>query len=304
MIVFNYVSLYMLAFLARTVFALKDYCYYDVQETLQYGVSGLWSDTCCSSTGDTINYFETIGLFAQLNASQTTTLYDSTCGLPLFTAPIGRTFEEWRVECEEYGQLLFREEEVNWNNTVLESGELVSICGTRVGEYTSSSSSVDVYSVYIACISGMPIDGVTTSTVLNNLNGSASNPGSLIDPGNATSLIGIVLLASFGAVLALLSVASCYQWWEKKQADLWCNEGGPLKLLFLEDEKLSQECLETEYTVSIPPAPVYYEKNRGSGGLLAADEDGEKQWDGMNRVDVDEAVDNQERVKDECVCSE
>merc|ERR1719419_987239 len=246
------------------------------------------SDSCCSNKSNTVSYFETIGLFHQLNSSKTTTLYDSTCGLPLFTVPIGRSFEEWKDDCEENGQLRFQENEfVSDNVKVQQSGKLVSICGTRVGEYVSSSHGVNVYSVNIACISGLPIQGVTTSTVLN---GSAFTPGSLIDPGNATSFIGVIILASLGGVLFLLSCASCLRWWRRKQAQYWCNEEGPLGLLFLDDEKLSSDYLETEYTISVTsphlripsptrriPSPnrVYYEQTAATVVLAPGEVVGE-----------------------------
>jgi len=36
-----------------------------------------------------------IDLFDGLDSSKVTTFYDSVCGIPLFQAPVGRTFEEW-----------------------------------------------------------------------------------------------------------------------------------------------------------------------------------------------------------------
>ena len=35
-----------------------------------------------------------INLFGKLDRNKTTTFYDSACGLPLFTAPINRTFDD------------------------------------------------------------------------------------------------------------------------------------------------------------------------------------------------------------------
>ena len=37
----------------------------------------------------------TVGLFRKVDSSQVTTFYDSVCGLPLFNAPVGRSFDEW-----------------------------------------------------------------------------------------------------------------------------------------------------------------------------------------------------------------
>lgn len=287
MIVFYYGNLYVFL-LVKTVFALTDYCLTDVEDSLLYGVSNSMSDPCCTKNGTTVNYFETIGLFQQLNASGITTLYDSTCGLPLFKAPIGRSFEEWKNECERNGELLFDEKEAICDNLrVLQSGELVSICGTRLGEYIASSSG-DYYSVNIACLSGLPIEGVTTSSVLN---GSAFNPGSLTDPGSATSLVGIILLGSLGGILVLLTSASCYRWWMRKRAQYWCNESGPLKLLFLEDET-TPECLENEYpSFSIPsPNRVCYDEIPEGVVFAAVEDTNGQQVNEVENTDVLEKI--------------
>ena len=37
----------------------------------------------------------TAGLFRKVDSSQVTTFYDSVCGLPVFNAPVGRSFDEW-----------------------------------------------------------------------------------------------------------------------------------------------------------------------------------------------------------------
>lgn len=49
-----------------------------------------------------------IDLFAKLDKTKTTTFYDSVCGIPLFTAPKGRTFAEWQAESHEHGWPSFR----------------------------------------------------------------------------------------------------------------------------------------------------------------------------------------------------
>ena len=44
------------------------------------------------------------------------TFYDSVTSKPLFTAPKGRTMEEFLLESKRLGYLSFREEEVEWSN--------------------------------------------------------------------------------------------------------------------------------------------------------------------------------------------
>jgi len=60
--------------------------------------------------------------------------YDSVTGKLLFTAPIGRSFEEFKKESMAHGWPSFRDEEVNWENMrVLADGEAVSVDGTHLG---------------------------------------------------------------------------------------------------------------------------------------------------------------------------
>jgi peptide methionine sulfoxide reductase MsrB len=60
--------------------------------------------------------------------------YDSVSGAKLFTAPRGRTFEEFVKESDAHGWPSFRDEEVNWDHVrVLEDGETVSTVGTHLG---------------------------------------------------------------------------------------------------------------------------------------------------------------------------
>jgi len=49
-----------------------------------------------------------ISLFDHLNKEGTTIFYDSATGIPLFEAPKGRTFEEWKAETLEHGWPSFR----------------------------------------------------------------------------------------------------------------------------------------------------------------------------------------------------
>lgn len=60
--------------------------------------------------------------------------YDSNTGKLLFTAPKGRTLEEFLVESRRHGWPSFRDDEVNWDYVrVLPDGECVSVDGTHLG---------------------------------------------------------------------------------------------------------------------------------------------------------------------------
>jgi hypothetical protein len=63
-----------------------------------------------------------------------TIFYDSVCGIPLFRAPVGRTFAEWREESEHHGWPSFRSEEMYEENVIIKpGGEMVSTCGVHLG---------------------------------------------------------------------------------------------------------------------------------------------------------------------------
>lgn len=51
-------------------------------------------------------------MVVQVDREGETTYYDSVTGLPLFIAPRGRTFEEFRKESVSHGWPSFRDEEV------------------------------------------------------------------------------------------------------------------------------------------------------------------------------------------------
>ena len=87
------------------------------------------------------HYAENAGYFQytdflkeESEASAPITFYDSVTGLPLFIAPQGRTFEEFKRESTSHGWPSFRDNEVVWENVrVLKDGETVSSTGTHLG---------------------------------------------------------------------------------------------------------------------------------------------------------------------------
>jgi len=66
--------------------------------------------------------------------------YDSVTGKLLFTAPVGRTMDEFLLESQKHGWPSFRDEEVNWEYVrCLKNGECVSTTGTHLGHNIVSS---------------------------------------------------------------------------------------------------------------------------------------------------------------------
>jgi hypothetical protein len=47
--------------------------------------------------------FPDVRLFQVIDSKEVTIFYDSVCGIPLFQAPVGRTFADWRDDTTEHG---------------------------------------------------------------------------------------------------------------------------------------------------------------------------------------------------------
>lgn len=139
-------------------------CSGSVQKDLKFGCDqhlSLADDICCHNTdfAESSGFFESVGpngqsLFAQLDAAGITTFYDSTCGLPLFKAPIGRSFSDWQTESQGHGWPSFRSAEAVKENLVFKSGgEMQSKCGTHLGHNLPDFSG-DRYCIDLVCIAG------------------------------------------------------------------------------------------------------------------------------------------------------
>ena len=96
-----------------------------------------------------------IRLFSKIDHDGITTFYDSVCGLPLFRAPVGRTFEEFEADTTEHGWPSFREQEVITENVVTDKSQeyVFSNCGTHLGSYLPDEEG-DRWCIDLACISG------------------------------------------------------------------------------------------------------------------------------------------------------
>jgi len=96
-----------------------------------------------------------IALFSTISATGVTTFYDSVCGLPVFTAPVNRTFAEWQAESTKFGWPSFRAEEVvSQNIVVMPDGKVRSACGTGLGSFDVDTVGPR-YCIDLVCISGV-----------------------------------------------------------------------------------------------------------------------------------------------------
>jgi peptide methionine sulfoxide reductase MsrB len=109
-----------------------------VQANLRFGCDNKLADRICSYNregAERAGYFQySTNFLSEVNPNEVTTYYDSVTGMPLFRAPIGRTFDEFLEESKGHGWPSFRDEEVIWDNVrAIRGGEMVSLAGTHLG---------------------------------------------------------------------------------------------------------------------------------------------------------------------------
>lgn len=98
-----------------------------------------------------------VDLFSKLDPTVETVFYDSVCGIPLFIAPRGRTFEEFKAESLKHGWPSFRPEEIVSENVIIhEKGRMESRCLTHLG-HNLPEGGVDRYCIDLVCMAGEPL---------------------------------------------------------------------------------------------------------------------------------------------------
>ena len=97
-----------------------------------------------------------VNLFNRLDSEKVTTFYDSVCGVPLFQAPMERTFDAWNAETEEHGWPSFRTPEIFSENIIVDeqTGYVTSSCGTHLGTYLPDVGGAPRYCIDLSCIAG------------------------------------------------------------------------------------------------------------------------------------------------------
>lgn len=87
---------------------------------------------------------------------ETIQFYDSNTGKLLFTAPQGRSMDEFLLESRSHGWPSFRDAEVNWDNVrCLKEGETVSVDGTHLGHNLPDGRG-SRYCINLVCVAGRP----------------------------------------------------------------------------------------------------------------------------------------------------
>jgi peptide methionine sulfoxide reductase MsrB len=90
-----------------------------------------------------------------VNKDGETMFFDSVSGKPLFIAPRGRTFEQFRRESDSHGWPSFRDQEVVWDNVraIRGDNEAVSVDGTHLGHNIPDSKG-NRYCINLVSIAG------------------------------------------------------------------------------------------------------------------------------------------------------
>lgn len=116
---------------------------------------------CCNNHrfAEYAGYLEApeVDLFGRLDPSTETIFYDSVCGIPLFVAPRGRSFEEFKKESLKHGWPSFRPEEIISENVIIHGdGRMESRCRTHLG-HNLPEGGVDRYCIDLVCMAGEPL---------------------------------------------------------------------------------------------------------------------------------------------------
>lgn len=136
---------------------------------------------CCNNHrwAERFGYLEEpqVDLFSKLDPTTEHIFYDSVCGIPLFVAPRGRSFEEFKEESIKHGWPSFRPAEIVSENVIIHpDGRMESKCLTHLG-HNLPKNGKDRYCIDLVCIAGTP---VTTSPQSNNTNIKSIDDGSNI----------------------------------------------------------------------------------------------------------------------------
>eukprot|EP00808_Paulinella_micropora_P023404 g74153.t1 len=192
------------------------------RKDLLYGCDQAWdtaNQICCNNHRYAEPWgFQTlpaVDLFNKLDRSGPNVFYDSVCGAPLFVAPIGRSFDEWKAECIEHGWPSFRPAEtVDANVKVMNGGRMESICGTHLGHDLPDFAGAR-YCIDLVCIAGKPGSANLSTTIHMQTTFDPNNFISKKDTGNVGRkfptwvVVVFVLLTLLLACILSVAVLRC-----------------------------------------------------------------------------------------------
>lgn len=147
-----------------------------MQETpLLYGCQEYRQDyahICCQVPqryAENRGFLETVNFFQQLENSGASagemTFYDSKCGVPLYVAPRGRTYAEFKAESIKHGWPSFRSQEVVREHVRVSNhgGEVISWCNTHLGHDLPDASG-ERHCINLMCMAGVFVNNTGNST--------------------------------------------------------------------------------------------------------------------------------------------
>mmetsp|Transcript_1703 Transcript_1703/g.3679 ORF Transcript_1703/g.3679 Transcript_1703/m.3679 type:complete len:208 (-) Transcript_1703:1751-2374(-) len=131
-----------------------------VQKDLRWSCDFEVADRICNFNrhyAEYAGYWQTTDFIKSLkDEEQPVKFYDSVTGVLLFTAPVGRTMEEFLKESQGHGWPSFRDDEVNWDYVrCLNNGECISTTGTHLGHNLPDGSG-NRYCINLVSVAGAP----------------------------------------------------------------------------------------------------------------------------------------------------
>jgi len=170
-----------------------------------------------------------VALFSRLYPNAGIVFYDSVCGIPLFIAPRGRTFEEYKEESLNHGWPSFRPEELISKNVILHrDGRMESKCLTHLG-HNLPSNGIDRYCIDLVCVAGAPVtadsdnsnlydvvlglNDVITADEFTNGSGHYTSTAEQFS-GKYNKLGRKIAIIAFGTIIAV--ILSCLVCWFRK----------------------------------------------------------------------------------------
>eukprot|EP00566_Odontella_aurita_P023885 CAMPEP_0113544544 /NCGR_PEP_ID=MMETSP0015_2-20120614/10770_1 /TAXON_ID=2838 /ORGANISM="Odontella" /LENGTH=208 /DNA_ID=CAMNT_0000444821 /DNA_START=183 /DNA_END=809 /DNA_ORIENTATION=- /assembly_acc=CAM_ASM_000160 len=130
-----------------------------VMKNLKWGCDYDTADRICNFNrhyAEFAGYWTTTEFLKEVDRNGPTTYYDSVTGVPLFTAPVGRSMDDYLKESMSHGWPSFRDEEVNWDYVrCLSNGECISTTGTHLGHNLPDGNG-NRYCINLVSVAGEP----------------------------------------------------------------------------------------------------------------------------------------------------
>jgi len=151
-----------------------------LQPSLRYGCDAYRSQyawVCCANQhwAEDKHFHQTVHFGPGLQKTRDDTgvteftFYDAKCGIPLYVAPRGRSFQAFMEETNNHGWPSFRDQEVVTANVLTQHGnELVSTCGTHLGHNLPDHHG-NRHCINLICMAGSPqVNHTNHQSLLHN----------------------------------------------------------------------------------------------------------------------------------------